>query len=268
MPGDSRRIRGPEESQSPLLYVPIQEEAVGRSGRGPSEPRAVFVRAGLLSQAKGSAYLEAGNMGTKVLCAVYGPRERGMGGERSEPRGRLLCELRWAPFSRCGPWSGSTPIGLSPRQAGLLLQESLEPAVRLDRYPRAEVVVWVLVLEDRGSALPAAVSCASLALADAGIEMFDIPVGCGLSRGPGGELLLDPEDREEEASSGGTMSLSLLPTLSQVSGLICSGEWEGESSVEAIKMCMEGCQRLYPVLQQCLVKATKRKIPAPQPESS
>ncbi|KAE8609171.1 hypothetical protein XENTR_v10011732 [Xenopus tropicalis] len=212
MPGDSRRIRGPEESQSPLLYVLSEEggKAAGRRGRGPSEPRPVFVRAGLLSQAKGSAYLEA----------------------------------------------------------GLQLQESLEPAVRLDRYPRAEVIVWVLVLEDRGSALPAAVSCASLALADAGIEMFDLALGCGLSRGPGGELLLDPDDDEEEAGSGGTMSLSLLPTLNQVSGLISSGEWEGESSEEAVRLCMEGCQRLYPVLHQCLVKATKRKIPVPQPDTN
>uniref|UniRef100_A0A803K8I1 Exoribonuclease phosphorolytic domain-containing protein n=1 Tax=Xenopus tropicalis TaxID=8364 RepID=A0A803K8I1_XENTR len=122
-----------------------------------------------------------------------------------------------APFSRRGPWSGSCPAGPSPHQAGLQLQESLEPAMRLDRYPRAEVIVWVLVLEDRGSALPAAVSCASLPLADAGIEMFNLALGCGLSRGPGGELLLDPDDDEEEAGSGGTMSLSLLPTLNQVS---------------------------------------------------
>ncbi|MEE6500149.1 hypothetical protein FKM82_003689 [Ascaphus truei] len=271
MPGDNRRIRGPDVSQSPLLYVskePGNKEAEARrAGRGQAEPRAVFVKAGLLSQAKGSAYLEAGAGGTKVLCAVYGPRQRVAGGEqRAEPRGRLLCELRWAPFSRRGAWAAA-PAGLTPRQAGLVMQESLEPAVRLERYPRAEVAVWALVLEDRGSALAAAVSCASLALADAGVEMFDLAVGCGLSRGGGGELLLDPEDTEEEAGSGGTMSLSLLPALNQVSGLLCSGEWEGESSVEAIKVCTEGCQRLYPVLQQCLVKATKRKIPAPQAES-
>ncbi|XP_069824731.1 exosome complex component MTR3 [Dendropsophus ebraccatus] len=262
MPGDSRRVRGPEESQSPLLYAASGQPQAGRTGRGAGEPRAVFVRAGLLSQAAGSAYIEAG--GTKVLCAVSGPREwGGMGGES---RGRLLCELRWAPFSRAGAWSSSSAA--SNRQAGLLLQESLESAVRLERYPRAELAVWALVLEDRGSALPAAVSCASLALADAGIEMYDLVVGAGLSRGlEAGEpqLLLDPDDAEEEA--GATMYLSLLPALNQVSGLLCSGEWEGDSSAEAVRMCMEGCQRLYPVLQQSLLKATKRKIPAPQPQS-
>ncbi|XP_075694378.1 exosome complex component MTR3 [Rhinoderma darwinii] len=259
MPGDSRRVRGPEESQSPLLYAVSRQPQVGRTGRGAGEPRAVFVRAGLLSQAAGSAYVEAG--GTKVLCAVSGPREWGGGGRESS--GRLLCDLRWAPFSRAGAWSSSAA---SARQASLLLQESLEAAVRLERYPRAELAVWALVLEDRGSALPAAVSCASLALADAGVEMYDLAVGAGLSRGPEGEeLLLDPDDAEEEA--GATMYLSLLPALNQVSGLLCSGEWEGESSVAAVRMGMEGCQRLYPVLQQSLLKATKRKIPTPQPQS-
>ncbi|XP_044126485.1 exosome complex component MTR3 [Bufo gargarizans] len=257
MPGDSRRVRGPEESQSPLLYAVSEQPQAERTGRGAGEPRAVFVRAGLLSQAAGSAYVEAG--GTKVLCAVSGPREWGGGGRES--RGRLVCDLRWAPFSRAGPWSSSSSSS-SPRQAGLLLQESLEAAVRLERYPRAELAVWALVLEDRGSAVPAAVSCASLALADAGVEMYDLAVGAGLSRGPGELLLLDPDDAEEKA--GATMYLTLLPTLNQVSGLLCSGEWEGDSSVAAVRMCMEGCQRLYPVLQQSLLKATKRKIPAPE----
>uniref|UniRef100_A0A6I8QL83 Exoribonuclease phosphorolytic domain-containing protein n=1 Tax=Xenopus tropicalis TaxID=8364 RepID=A0A6I8QL83_XENTR len=140
-------------------------------------------------------------------------------GRGAETRGHLLCDLP------------------SPHQAGLQLQESLEPAMRLDRYPRAEVIVWVLVLEDRGSALPAAVSCASLPLADAGIEMSNLALGYGLSRGPGGELLLDPDDDEEEAGSGGTMSLSLLPTLNQVS------TW---ASITTIKICcsLGGCHAI------------------------
>ncbi|XP_073421434.1 exosome complex component MTR3 [Dendrobates tinctorius] len=249
MPGDSRRVRGPDESQSPLLYAVPRAPPAGRTGRAAGEPRAVFVRAGLLSQAAGSAYIEVG--GTKVLCSVSGPREWGGG----EGRGRLLCELRWAPFSRAGAWSSARP-------AALLLQESLEAAVRLERFPRAELALWALVLEDRGSALPAAVSCASLALADAGVEMYDLAVGAGLSRGEDELLLLDPDDAEEAA--GATMYLSLLPALHQVSGLLCSGEWEGDSPAAAVRMCMEGCQRLYPVLQQSLLKATKRKIAAPQ----
>ncbi|XP_063294879.1 exosome complex component MTR3 [Pelobates fuscus] len=248
MPGDSRRVRGPERSECPSLYrsVPVSVPVVPVPVPV-RPPRSVFARAGVLSQAGGSAYVELG--GSKVLCSVWGPR----GAAGGSGRCRLLCELRWAPFSRRGP----------PRSPpGAWLAESLRPAVRTERYPRAELAVSVLVLEDRGSAGALAVSAASLALADAGIEMYDLAVGSGLSRAPGGQLLPDPLDTEEE--TGDTMYVSLLPGLNQVSGLVCSGEWEGESSVEAIKLCMEGCQRLYPVLQQSLIKATKRKIPAPE----
>uniref|UniRef100_A0A803KDY4 Exoribonuclease phosphorolytic domain-containing protein n=1 Tax=Xenopus tropicalis TaxID=8364 RepID=A0A803KDY4_XENTR len=142
-------------------------------------------------------------------------------GRGAETRGHLLCDLRWAPFSRRGPWSGSCPPGLDAIALDWM---------RLDRYPQAEVIVWVLVLEDRGSALPAAVSCASLPLADAGIEMFNLALGCGLSRGPGGEL-------EVGGGGRGTMSLSLLPTLNQVSA------W---ASITTIKICcsLGGCHAI------------------------
>ncbi|XP_068117494.1 exosome complex component MTR3 [Hyperolius riggenbachi] len=251
MPGDSRRVRGPEDgSQTPILYA-VPEEAAGLARVGAGQ-RAVYVRCGLLTQAAGSAYVEAAG-GSKVLCGVWW----GGGGES-----RLLCDLRWARFSlRRGGSAGNS------RGGAHFLQQSLEPAVRMERYPRAELLVSVLVLEDRGSALSMAVSCAALALADAGIEMYDAVLGAAAYRGESGEILLDPGEREEEEGRP-SVCLSLMPNLGQVSGLLCTGEWEGDSPVEAMKMCMEGCQRLYPVLQQSLLKSTKKKIHLPEPESS
>uniref|UniRef100_A0A2K6TPV2 Exosome component 6 n=1 Tax=Saimiri boliviensis boliviensis TaxID=39432 RepID=A0A2K6TPV2_SAIBB len=142
MPGDHRRIRGPEESQPPQLYAADEEEAP--AARDPTRLRPVYARAGLLSQAKGSAYLEAG--GTKVLCAVSGPRQA-EGGDR-----------------------GGGPAGA----AGL--------------------------------------------------------------------------------------TVALMPVLNQVAGLLGSGEGGlTESWAEAVRLGLEGCQRLYPVLQQCLVRAARRR---------
>uniref|UniRef100_A0A6I8SIQ0 Exoribonuclease phosphorolytic domain-containing protein n=1 Tax=Xenopus tropicalis TaxID=8364 RepID=A0A6I8SIQ0_XENTR len=196
----------------------------------------------------GSAYPHPPVYSAEVIVWVLVLEDRcGMG---AETRGHLLCDLHWAPFSRRGPWSGSCPAGPSPHQAGLQLQESLELAMRLDRYPRGEVIVWVLVLEDRGSVLPATVSCASLPLADAGIEMFNLVLGCGLSRGPGGELLLDLDDDEEEAGSGRTMSLSLLPTLNQVSAWAFTDWLLNANSLES---CKAGSSVLAIMLDICLL---------------
>lgn len=80
MPTDTKRVRGPEVSQSPGLFV--RRPAAGAPSHGPRadgrqrdqvDVRPVFVRCGLVSQAKGSAYIEAGD--TKLMCCVYGPRE-------------------------------------------------------------------------------------------------------------------------------------------------------------------------------------------------
>ncbi len=44
-------------------------------------------------------------------------------------------------------------------------------------YPKSQLDVFITVLEDDGSALSAALTCASLALADGGVHMFDILLG-------------------------------------------------------------------------------------------
>ncbi|EHB04675.1 Exosome complex exonuclease MTR3 [Heterocephalus glaber] len=167
MPGDHRRIRGPEESQPPQLYATDEDEAP--AARDPVRLRPVYARAGLLTQAKGSAYLEAGD--TKVLCAVSGPRQA-EGGER-----------------------GSGPAGAGPAP------------------------IW----------------------------------------------LLDPTRLEEERAAAG-LTVALMPVLNQVAGLLGSGEGgQIESWAEAVRLGLEGCQRLYPVLQQCLVRAARRRGAAAPP---
>uniref|UniRef100_A0A4W5NU69 Exoribonuclease phosphorolytic domain-containing protein n=1 Tax=Hucho hucho TaxID=62062 RepID=A0A4W5NU69_9TELE len=59
--------------------------------------RSGFVRCGLNSQAKGSAYIEAGN--TKLICCVYGPRETERKDETNMKSGRLITDMRFSPFS-------------------------------------------------------------------------------------------------------------------------------------------------------------------------
>ncbi|NWX46893.1 EXOS6 protein, partial [Steatornis caripensis] len=80
MPLDPRRVRGPEDSQPPEVWAAAggagaaAEEEEDAAPRDPCALRPLFARAGLLSQAEGSAYVELSG-GTKVLCAAWGPRE-------------------------------------------------------------------------------------------------------------------------------------------------------------------------------------------------
>ncbi|XP_008115901.2 exosome complex component MTR3 [Anolis carolinensis] len=252
MPLDHRRVPGPEESQSPLLFVAGgAEEEASEARRDPSALQPLFARVSLLSQAKGSAFVELSG-GTKVLCAVYGPREAGGGGEA---RGRLVCEFRRAPFASRG--ARRKPSERDPALAQAL-QEALSAAVRLGRYPRAQLEVSALLLEDGGSVLAAALSAAGLALADAGVELFDLVSACALCR-RGGEWLLQPTE-EETRRACAQLTVALLPSLNQVAGLLGSGEGgPPESWAQALRLGLDGCQRLYPLLRESLLRAAKGK---------
>ncbi|KAK1797953.1 hypothetical protein P4O66_000486 [Electrophorus voltai] len=270
MPVDTKRVRGPEESQSPVLFLPPSTQSpAGRSGqgaRGNADIRPVFTRCGLVSQAKGSSYLEAGN--TKIICSVYGPREIERKDETDMKSGRLVCDFRLAPFScrKRGAWIQ----GSEERDLSLALLESMQPGVCLHRYPRSQIEVNVMVLENDGSILAHAVTCASMALADAGIEMYDLVLGCSL-RQDGDACLVDPDVLEEKGSwqSGyeenqGRVTLALLPNLGQVSGLQADGEMREDALPAAVRTCIDGCHKMYPVVQQAILRAVKKKAPPPE----
>lgn len=63
--------------------------------------------------------------------------------------------------------------------AGQLLA-TLEAAVLLHTFPKSNVDVYCLILESGGSDLAVCISAASLALADAGIEMTDLVSACSV----------------------------------------------------------------------------------------
>ena len=59
-----------------LYFQSLQNDIISHSrqdGRSKDEHRLIFLKTGVISQARGSAYVEQGK--TKVMCGVYGPRE-------------------------------------------------------------------------------------------------------------------------------------------------------------------------------------------------
>lgn len=74
------------------------------------------------------------------------------------------------------------PQGGIERHWSALLTTALQGAIMLDRYANAVIAVFVTVLEDDGGCWGALTTAASAALADAGIHMHDIVVGCEVVR--------------------------------------------------------------------------------------
>ncbi|XP_078000968.1 exosome complex component MTR3-like [Glandiceps talaboti] len=263
MPQDSRRIQGPKDSFPVTNFVELSksspvlsEDKLRPDGRKSADLRPIFARADVVSNAKGSAYIETNN--TKVICAVYGPRQV-IRREDFKLKGILKCEFKFAPFS-CDKRQQHIQSA-HDKDASLTIQQAMEPAVCLDKYPRAQIDIFVTVLQNDGGALSTAITCASLALADAGIDMYDVVVGCSV-RQAGKTTILDPifqeeYDSKDEGSNNGSICVGLLPSLNQLSAVIQCGDLDKDVAQEGMQSCIEGCTRIYPVVQQCLVKSIK-----------
>ncbi|KAL3153408.1 hypothetical protein ABBQ38_011746 [Trebouxia sp. C0009 RCD-2024] len=225
------------------------EEGARLDGRGFEQFRTVFLNTGAISQATGSAYAEFSK--TKVMAAVYGPRPSDRKTSFSE-EGRLQCDVKFATFATR---QRSKSFAQSPdeREVSGNVQAALQSAVQRHSFPKSNVDVYCMVLESGGSDVAVAITAASLALADAGIEMYDLVSACSVSRVKG-QLLLDPTS-EESYHEDGTVLMAMMPTASLVTQLVMAGEWSDSQSKEAMELCMGGCAQIDSVARQCLRQA-------------
>jgi exosome complex component MTR3 len=229
------------------------------------EMRPIFLRAAVLSSATGSAYYEAGS--TKLFCAVHGPRASM---SASSIDATLACEFRWAEFSRP---AASTLVtggaGLSSagdsfatdeeREIGTTLSRALSAAVLLKLYPKSKIEISVFVLEDGGGVFAAAVTAASLALGDAGVEMCDVMSGCAAAV-VGGRLVLDPSAEEEAETGAATVVVAYMPSVGRVTSVIQTGEMEMDQFVEAVKVCSGGAAQVAELMRSCFVKQASKLL--------
>ncbi|KAI8842983.1 ribosomal protein S5 domain 2-type protein [Chytridium lagenaria] len=261
---DRKRIRGPEKSVIPLSdnVIPSFNPEKRSDGRSSESFRPFFAKTGMIRQANGSAYMEAGNL--KVVCGVYGPRQQ-ITGKRSSETGVLVCDFRYASFAlkkRKGFMRESQEA-----ENAMLMKQALTPAVRLHKYPKSEIDIFTIVLEGDGmaSALCLAISCASLALADAGIEMLDTVAACsaGFFERPSKALqdrtlALDCTSNEEEFQIG-SLVIAYMPSMREVTHMVHSGEIAISSLTEAMDLCLDGCSKIHDALRETLIESLRPK---------
>ncbi|KAF3790193.1 Exosome complex component RRP41-like [Nymphaea thermarum] len=232
-------------------------------GRNPHQCRPAFMRTGAVNAAVGSAYAEFGS--TKVIVSVFGPRESKKAMAYSDV-GRLNCSVSFMTFSTQIRGQGS-----DDKEMSSMLHKALEGAIMLETFPKTTVDVFALVMElvaaistimMSSSAtkrvqfqgdLPVIISCASLALADAGIMMLDLVISTSVSC-HGKDLVIDPTLEEERCQDGGFM-ISFMPSRNEVTQLTITGEWSTAKVAEAMELCIDACLKLGNVMRECLKAA-------------
>ncbi len=98
------------------------------------------------------------------------------------------------------------------------------------------------MLEADGSVLPAAVSCVSVALASAGVELFGLVAACGACM-VGNQFLVDPDSRETLAAAG-SLSLGFMPALQQVTFIAQAGLIDEKHMSPMMELALDGCVRV------------------------
>ena len=227
-----------------------------KDGRLTGQLRPLKLRTGVVTSASGSAMLELAH--TKVLCSVFGPHQAE--GREYMQQGQLECTVRLASFARrgaCRTRAGGPSVSTEERALSLDLAAALAPSVQLHLLPKSVVAVHVLVLQDDGGVLSAAVSCASLALADATIGLYGMVAAVG--GGMLGEAVALDCDAAELDASVGSLTVACMPALDQLTLLRHEGAVPFERAIEGLQLGLEGCSLLHGQMAAALRKAVEAR---------
>jgi exosome complex component RRP41 len=224
----------------------IDKKGLRLDGRKADELRPLKLEVGVLSNADGSAYIEQGK--NKILVGVFGPREMHPKHLSQADRMVLRCRYHMAPFSvqeRKSPAPSRREVELSK-----VNRESLEPSVFVDLYPRTGIDVFIEVLQADGGTRCAAITAASLAIADAGIPLRDLVVACAAGK-VDDTVVLDLMDTEDKAGVA-DVPVAYMPNLDAVTLLQMDGILAPEEFESAVNMAVEGCKKIYAMQKDAL----------------
>ena len=230
------------ESEEPLI---VDGKRV--DGRKPDEHRPLKMEVGVLERADGSARVEMGK--TKVLAAVYGPRELHPRHDTMPDKAVVRCRYDMMSFSveeRARP-------GRSRRSTEItkVLSEALESVVYTGRFPGMAIDVFVEVYQADASTRVVALNAASLALANAGIPMKDLVVACsfgkvqGVVKGKTVEEIVVDLGKEEDNSGLADVAMAILPNTKKIVLLQMDGNLSPDEFKQGMKMGMKLCETLY-----------------------
>ena len=216
-------------------------------GRSDGEIRPIRLHVGVLNNAHGSAYIEWGK--NKIMVGVYGPRRPARQEGLRSDRALVRCTYNMAPFSvsdRKRPGRDRRSLEISK-----VLSEALTNAVLVERFPRTVIDVNVEVLEADAGTRCAALTAASVALADAGLQMRDLVSACAVGV-VDGRIVLDPS-KDEDNFGDGDMPIGILPSSGEIVLLQMDGALGPDQFGAALDMGVEACRRIHALQRDALL---------------
>ena len=285
--------------------------------RLPNELRQMYMDLHILSKADGSSIVEIGQ--TKVLCAVNGPRSFSTSMSSSDiefhEEGILNVDVKFATQFAVRPetialtkiadsistGTGTGVAGSAASTQHLYQQQAPEEietssrvydaifsSVPLRHLQKSVLDVHIMVLQADGGVTSACIIAASLALADAGVELYDLVSSCSVAvavdvdvdvyvasissstaannNNNNGEqqavnknkyttsacALADPTE-DETNDADGVVTLAMSCSWNEVTFWNQTGRISGDASSRAMEVCKEGCSTIHQCMRQCLL---------------
>ena len=109
--------------------------------------------------------------------------------------------------------------------------------------------LFIVILDADGSELGAAITCGSMALVDAAVDMIDVVVASTVcTLGP--HIALDPT-QEEQTCADAIVTMAYMPSLAEVTYVAQTGKTKYETVQALMELAIDGCAG--PIFQLVLI---------------
>lgn len=225
----------------------MDTETKNTTKTSPSSHRPISFHPGFIPNANGSCYIEQGN--TKVIATVHGPFASTMTKKsKYESGSEVMTTCIIETFYKNASFSKNSRTEPGPQTkeeliCSKLLHEAIYPVIQVHKYPKMKINVSIVVIEDDGCALAAGVNAASLALANAGLLMYDFVAAVGYK--------LDIEDSNDQVCidpSGEGLSdatCAYLPSIGQMSLFEVTKSIDDKKLDEILELTQKFSQEIY-----------------------
>jgi exosome complex component RRP41 len=191
---------------------------------------------------------------TIAIAAVYGPRELYPSFLQNPHRAVLRCNYNMMAFSGSGDRVRPGPSRRS-KEISMVMSKSLMPMIDLSIAPLGVIDVYVELVQTDAGTRCAALTAASMALADAGIPMKDLISSVAVGR-IGDKVVLDVDKLEEDYPEGmADIPIAMSTRTGEITLLQADGEFSKEQLREGMELAKKGCEQI----KQVQIKALKEK---------
>ncbi len=227
-------------------------------GRAFDETRPIEAKVGVIEKADGSAYFKIGK--TWAYAAVYGPRELLPRSMQNPKTGILRVNYNMLPFSGVGERVRPGPNRRS-REISMVSEAALLPVLDLSAYPNTVVDVFIELPQTDAGSRAAGICAASMALADAGLEMKDL-VGAVAVGKVDDKIVVDLQYEEEAYKEGevADIPVAMIPSTEEITLLQMDGPVTREELLQALNLVKGAIKKIVDIQRKAIKQKFERMV--------